>query len=96
MTNILPALFLALLLAPQRPSVPLEKEIAMGRQMAAELERHTQLVSDPALTEYVNRLGQNLVLNSNSTVVDVLRSRVGSEAIVLCTASIRSISAWTF
>jgi predicted Zn-dependent protease len=72
MTNILPVLFLALL-APQRPSVPLEKEIAMGRQMAAELERHTQLVSDPALTEYVNRVGQNLVLNSNSNIPFVFR-----------------------
>lgn len=45
----------------------------MGRQMAAELERHTQLVSDPALTEYVNRVGQNLVLNSNSGIPFVFR-----------------------
>ena len=49
MTNTLAVLLLALLVT-QRPSVPVEKEIAMGRQMAAELERHTRLVSDPALT----------------------------------------------
>jgi predicted Zn-dependent protease len=72
MTNTLVVQLLALLLT-QRPSVPLEKEIAMGRQMAAELERHTRLVSDPVLTEYVNRVGQNLILNSNSNIPFAIR-----------------------
>jgi predicted Zn-dependent protease len=46
----------------------LEKEIALGKQMAAEVEREAKLVDDPVITEYVNRLGQNLVRNSDAKV----------------------------
>jgi predicted Zn-dependent protease len=46
----------------------LEKEIALGKQMAAEVEREAKLVDDPTITEYVNRLGQNLVRNSDAKV----------------------------
>ena len=47
---------------------PLEKEIALGRQLAAELERQVKLVDDPVINEYVNRVGQNLVRNSDAQV----------------------------
>jgi predicted Zn-dependent protease len=46
----------------------LEKEIAMGRQLAAEIERQVKLLNDPAITEYVNRVGQNIVRNSDAKV----------------------------
>jgi len=46
----------------------LEKEIALGKQMAAEVEREAKLVDDPVVTEYVNRLGQNIVRNSDAKV----------------------------
>src|SRR5689334_2696953 len=46
----------------------LDKEIAMGRQIAAEVERQVKLVDDPAINEYVNRVGQNLVRNSDAKV----------------------------
>lgn len=46
----------------------LEKEIALGKQMASEVEREARLVEDPVVTEYVNRLGQNLVRNSDAKV----------------------------
>jgi predicted Zn-dependent protease len=46
----------------------LEKEIAMGRQMAAEIERQIKLLEDPTISEYVNRVGQNLVRNSDAKV----------------------------
>jgi predicted Zn-dependent protease len=46
----------------------IEKEIAMGRQFAAELERQLKLIDDPAINEYVNRVGQNIVLNSDAKV----------------------------
>jgi predicted Zn-dependent protease len=46
----------------------LEKEIALGKQMAQEVEREAKLVDDPVVTEYVNRLGQNLVRNSDAKV----------------------------
>ena len=48
--------------------VSLDKEIAMGRQLAAEIERQVKLIEDPTINEYVNRVGQNLVRNSDAKV----------------------------
>ena len=44
----------------------LDRELALGRAMAAEVEHQSRLLEDPAVTEYVNRLGQNLVRNSDA------------------------------
>ncbi len=46
----------------------LEKEIALGKQLAQEVERQAKVVDDPIIAEYVNRLGQNLVRNSDAKV----------------------------
>jgi beta-barrel assembly-enhancing protease len=46
----------------------LEKEIAIGKQFAQEVERSSKLIDDPIVTEYVNRVGQNLVRNSDAKV----------------------------
>ena len=46
----------------------LEKEIALGKQMAQEVERQAKIVDDPIVAEYVNRVGQNLVRNSDAKV----------------------------
>jgi len=46
----------------------LEKEIALGRQLANEIDRQLKMVEDPVITEYVNRIGQNLVLYSDAKV----------------------------
>ena len=46
----------------------LEKEIALGKQMAQEVERQSRIISDPVIAEYVNRVGQNLVRNSDAKV----------------------------
>ena len=45
-----------------------EKEIALGRQLAMEFEQQAKLVDDPQITEYVNRVGQNLVLHSDAKI----------------------------
>lgn len=45
-----------------------EKEIAIGRQLAAQVEQQSKLVEDPVITEYVNRVGQNIVLHSDAKV----------------------------
>lgn len=45
-----------------------EKEIAIGKQMAQEVERQAKIVDDPIIAEYVNRIGQNLVRNSDAKV----------------------------
>jgi predicted Zn-dependent protease len=46
----------------------LEKEIAMGKEFAAQVEASSKLVQDPVVNEYVNRIGQNLVRNSDAQV----------------------------
>ena len=46
----------------------LEKEIALGKRLAQDVERHAKIVDDPVVAEYVNRVGQNLVRNSDAQV----------------------------
>lgn len=46
----------------------LEKEIAMGKQLAQEVERQAKVIDDPVIAEYVNRVGQNIVRNSDAKV----------------------------
>ena len=46
----------------------LESEIALGKSYAQEVERSAKLIDDPVVTEYVNRVGQNLVRNSDAKV----------------------------
>jgi predicted Zn-dependent protease len=45
-----------------------EKQVAMGRSFAQQIEAQVKLVNDPVVTEYVNRIGQNLVRNSDAQV----------------------------
>jgi predicted Zn-dependent protease len=45
-----------------------EKEIALGRQLAMEVEQQAKMVDDPVVTEYVNRVGQNIVLHSDAKI----------------------------
>src|SRR5437867_3946053 len=45
-----------------------ESEIRLGRQLAAEVDRTAKFVDDPIITEYVNRVGQNIVLHSDAKV----------------------------
>ena len=44
------------------------KEIAIGRQLALEVEQQAKMVEDPIITEYVNRVGQNIVLHSDAKI----------------------------
>ena len=46
----------------------IDKEIAMGKQLAGEVQRQAKLMDDPIVTEYVNRVGQNLARNSDAKV----------------------------
>lgn len=46
----------------------LEKEIALGKQLAQQVERQSKVVNDPVISEYINRIGQNLVRNSDAKV----------------------------
>lgn len=49
-------------------AVGMEKEVALGRYLAAEIDREAKFVDDPIITEYVNRVGQNIVLHSDAKV----------------------------
>jgi predicted Zn-dependent protease len=46
----------------------IEKEIALGKGLAAQVERQAKIIDDPVIAEYVNRVGQNLVRNSDAKV----------------------------
>jgi predicted Zn-dependent protease len=48
--------------------ISLEKEIALGRELAQQIEKESTLITDPVVTEYVNRIGQNIVRNSDAKV----------------------------
>ena len=48
--------------------ISLEKEIALGKSLSQEIERNVKLIQDPEITEYVSRLGQNIVHNSDAKV----------------------------
>jgi predicted Zn-dependent protease len=46
----------------------LEKEIALGKQLAQEVEKQAKVIDDPIVAEYINRVGQNIVRNSDAKV----------------------------
>src|SRR5580698_975149 len=46
----------------------IEKEIALGKSYATQIERQAHIIDEPQIAEYVNRLGQNLVRNSDAKV----------------------------
>lgn len=45
-----------------------EAEVRLGRQLAAEVDRTAKFIDDPIVTEYINRVGQNIVLHSDAKV----------------------------
>ncbi len=45
-----------------------ESEVKIGRQLAAEVDKEAKFIDDPIITEYVNRVGQNIVLHSDAKV----------------------------
>jgi beta-barrel assembly-enhancing protease len=57
----------------------LETEIRIGREYARTIDSGVKLVQDPIITEYVNRVGQNIVRNSDSKVVFIIKVIDASE-----------------
>src|ERR1700693_4182142 len=45
-----------------------EAEVREGRMLAAQVDKEAKFVDDPIITEYVNRVGQNIVLHSDAKV----------------------------
>lgn len=50
-----------------------DKEIALGRQLSDEVESASRILDDPEVAEYINRLGQNLVKNSDAKVPFIIK-----------------------
>lgn len=46
----------------------IQREIALGKQLSQEVEKTSKLVDDPVIVAYVNKVGQNLVRNSDAQV----------------------------
>jgi len=46
----------------------IEREIALGKEFAQQIESSVKFIQDAAINEYVNRIGQNLVRNSDARV----------------------------
>lgn len=45
-----------------------DSEIKMGKMYADQIDKSTKFITDPVITEYVNRIGQNIVKNSDCKV----------------------------
>ena len=50
-----------------------EREIQIGRQISLEIEQQAKMVDDPVITEYINRVGQQLVLHSDAKIPFTIR-----------------------
>lgn len=57
----------------------IEREIALGRQLAAEIDQQMRILDDPIISEYVNRVGQNIVLHSDAKVPFTIKVIVSDE-----------------
>ena len=62
----------------------IEKEVRMGKEYAQQIEQSMKMVQDPVVNEYVNRIGQNLVRNSDAKVPFTIKV-VDSDALVIGT-----------
>jgi predicted Zn-dependent protease len=58
----------------------IEREMALGKQLAQQLESHSTLVTDKVITEYVNRLGQNLARHSDAQIPLTIKVIEGDDA----------------
>jgi predicted Zn-dependent protease len=57
----------------------IEKEIALGKQMAQQVEQSARVIDHPRIAEFVSRVGQNLVRNSDSKVPFTIKLIEGEE-----------------
>jgi predicted Zn-dependent protease len=46
----------------------LEKEVNLGRQISVQVDQQAKFIDDPVITEYVNRVGQNIALHSDAKI----------------------------
>jgi predicted Zn-dependent protease len=51
-----------------RSIISMDKEVAIGKRYATQIDRSARIVKDPVITEYVNRIEQNIAENSDAKV----------------------------
>jgi beta-barrel assembly-enhancing protease len=61
--------------------ISIEKEVAMGRQLSAQYEGTVTLESDTDVNGYVNRVGQNIVVNSDAKTLPMTFKVVQSSVV---------------
>ncbi len=57
----------------RRSIISIEKEIGIGKQYAQQINQSNKLIKDPVITEYVNRIEQNIAENSDAKVPITIR-----------------------
>lgn len=57
----------------------IQKEMALGKQLAQEVEKNHKVLTDKGVTEYVNRIGQNLALHSDTRIPVTIKVIEGDE-----------------
>jgi predicted Zn-dependent protease len=57
----------------------IDKEVSLGRQLAAQIDQQMRILDDPIVTEYINRIGQNIVLHSDAQVPFMIKVAVSDE-----------------
>src|SRR5436190_6926115 len=50
-----------------------EKKVRLDRELASEVDRQAKFIDDPVVTEYINRVGQNIVLHSDAKVAFTIK-----------------------
>ncbi len=61
----------------RRTLISVQKAIAIGKRYADHIDRSSKILKDPVITEYVNRVEQNIALNSDAKIpitVGVIKS----------------------
>ncbi|MBV8205412.1 MAG: M48 family metalloprotease [Acidobacteria bacterium] len=51
----------------------MEREQELGRSLAMDFERQANVINDPLISEYINRIGQNIVRNSDARFPFVIK-----------------------
>jgi predicted Zn-dependent protease len=46
----------------------LDREITIGQSLAMEIDQSSQVITDPVVNEFINRIGQNIVLHSDAKI----------------------------
>jgi predicted Zn-dependent protease len=82
MKRVLWLVAVSTLLAHAQPVYTADKELALGKQLAAEVERRVAVVNDPAISGYVDRIARKLAATAVLRTLLTIKVVSGSNAYV--------------